>query len=211
MQADIQSEEAHRELLAHHGGSAAAAFSALAGACVRRFLAQNDRAEPPPDVLAGYTNRLWQVANEAGLPGPLAFDESGVPIEMPPERVAALMQSVWTMPELAKWQADLDTVTRQLLKACLHPEFRQCRESYHEVVDGACRRQTLSRVRERLSGSHCVDCPYWVALRHDQNRALLEKAWVGGDTDALRCHDEVFLPQDFRRLRIFLWWHARLP
>ncbi len=100
---------------------------------------------------------------------------------------------------------------RQLLKACLNPEFRQCRDSYREVVDGVCRRQELARTRGRLSGAHCVDCPYWVALRPEQHAALLAREWLAGDLEEFAAHHEIFLPEDFRALRVFLWRHARAP
>ena len=198
------SPEAHQRLIAVHG-SAEAAFVTLAVPCVRRFLAQNEQAPPPEDFLADYAARLWRVVNEAGLPPPLANDASGEPGEMSAERAADLAARVLAGLPSQERHPELDVPTRQLLKACLQPEFRQCRESYHEVVNGVCRRQELKRVRARLSGSHCVDCPYWVALRPDQHRALLARSWVAGDPAELDRHEAMYLPEDFRALRVFIW------
>lgn len=196
--------EAHQRLLAAHG-SAEVAFVALAGKCVRRFLAQNGQAPLSDDFLTDYTARLWRVVNAAGLPPPLANDAAGEPGEMPSERAAELAAQVFAGLASTERHADLDVPTRQLLKACLQPEFRQCRESYHEVVEGACRRQQLKRVRARISGAHCVDCPYWVSLRPDQHHALLARSWVSGDSGELDRHEAIYLPEDFRALRIFIW------
>jgi hypothetical protein len=202
------SPEAHRRLLSAHGG-AAAAFAALVGTCLRRFLAQNGRPPLPDSLLAKYGAQLWVVVNEAGLSRPLVDSESGEPGEMPADRVAGLVAKIFHGLGLPGGHADLDTPTRQLLKACLQPEFRQCRDSYREVVDGVCRRQELDRARGRISGTHCVDCPYWVALRPDQHDALLAKSWVSGRPGDLARDREVFLPEDFRALRVFMWCQIR--
>lgn len=202
------SPEAHRRRLSAHGGPAPA-FAALAGKCVQRFLVQNGHPPLPERLLADYMARLWRVVSDAGLPRPLAFDESGEPGEMPADRVAGLIAKVFGESDLAGRQADLDTPTRQLLKACLQPEFRQCRDSYKEVVAGVCRRQELGRARERVSGSHCVDCPYWTALQPDQHAGLLAKAWVSGRPEEFARHQNIFLPEDFRALRLFIWGQIR--
>lgn len=198
------SPKAHQRLIAAHG-SAEAAFVALAVPCVRRFLAQNGQAPLPDGFLTEYAAHLWRVVNEAGLPPPLASDQAGEPGEMPAEQTAALTARVFAGLPSPERHAELDVPTRQLLKACLQPEFRQCRESYREVVDGACRRQQLQRVRARISGAHCVDCPYWVSLRPDQHHALLAKSWVSDDAGELDRHATIYLPEDFRALRVFIW------
>jgi len=197
------SREAHQRRLAQLGGPALA-FAALAGRCLQRFLVQNGRSPLPERLLADYTARLWTVVNGAGWPRPLRPAEAGAPGEMPAERVAGLMAEVFAGSELSGRRAELDTPTRQLLKACLQPEFRQCRDSYREVVAGICRRQELGHVRERMSGSHCVDCPYWTALSPEQHARLLARAWVSGGKDEFAGHQEIFLPEDFRALRVFV-------
>ncbi|HWA08229.1 MAG TPA: hypothetical protein VG838_02060 [Opitutaceae bacterium] len=195
--------ETYRRLVALHGG-AEAAFVALAGGCVQRFLAQNGRPELPQAFLTDYATRLWRVAGAAGWPRPLGDGESGEPGEMPAERAEELAAQVFAGLGSPDRRADLATPTRQLLKACLQPEFRQCRESYREVVEGRCRRQERAKACARISGSHCVDCPYWVALRPEQHAALLEKAWVSGRPAELTEDRAIYLPEDFRLLRIFI-------
>jgi hypothetical protein len=206
---DELSPAAQREVLAAHGNSELAAFSALAGACVRQFFAQNRWPALPEALLSVYTAQLWTVVNEAGRPRPLADDDPGESTEMPAGRVADLIERVMAGLPFSERHAELDTPTRQLLKACLQPEFRECRDSYREVVKGSCRRQDLERVRQRISGSHCVDCPYWVALRPDEHAALLAKAWAPSSTVPLAEYREIFLPEKFRALRLFLWRAAR--
>lgn len=187
---------------------ARAAFAALAAVCARRFLAQNGRVLRD-DCLARYTESIWAVVEEAGWPRPLADDDPGQAAEMPAGRATELVARVISLAGLDGARAELDTLTRQLVKACLQPEFRECRESYHETVNGACRRQQLEKARERVSGSHCVDCPYWIALEPGPHAALLESAWREGGCDRFRAHRDVFLPEDFRALRRFVHAHIR--
>jgi hypothetical protein len=203
------SHAAQREILEANAGSETATFSALAGACVRQFFAQNGWAPLPEALLSAYTMRMWTIVNDAGRPRPLPDDEPGEPVEMPEGRVADLAGRIMSGLPYPERHLELDTPTRQLLKACLQPEFRQCRESYRKIVDGGCRRQELARGRQRLSGSHCVDCPYWVALRPEQHAALLEKSWMPGSAVTLSQYREIFLPEKFRALRLFLWRAVR--
>lgn len=200
---------AYERLLAAHGGTPATAFVALAGRCVRRWLSQNER--PPLDerALADYLGNMWKVVKEAGLPRPLEDSETGAAGEMSGDRVAGLAVRVYGGLGSVLPARELETVTRQLLKTCLQPEFRDCRESYKAVAAGVCRRQERSRACERVSGSHCVDCPYWVALEPDQHVALLAEEWVAPDRGELARNRALFLPEDFRALRIFLWQHIR--
>jgi hypothetical protein len=101
----------------------------------------------------------------------------------------------------------LATAAKQLVKACFYPEFKVCRDSWREVAaDGACRRQELARVRSRVSGAHCVDCPHWVALAPSVHEKLLAGEWKSGAAD-FRANRGEFLPEDFRALR--QWLHAR--
>jgi hypothetical protein len=102
---------------------------------------------------------------------------------------------------------DLAVPVRQLIKACFHPEFRRCRDSYRErEADGTCRRQQLKKARARVSGAHCVDCPYWTSLSREEHTRCLLRGWAGNPAD-FHEHAEVFLPEDFRALK--RWLHAR--
>lgn len=174
-------------------------FPGIVDAVLRRFFAQN--AQPPP-ATAEFAARLRALITERGLPRPLAPGEIGAPGGMAEAECSPLVARVCGAgaPPL------LVEAARQLVKACFYPEFSVCRDSYRETgADGACRRQELARARGRVSGSHCVDCPHFVASEPAAHTALLERAWRH-DPGAFRAHPGVFLPEDFRALR--RWLHA---
>lgn len=181
-------------------------FTAQVGAIVARFFKQNGGNAPDTAVTAGFATRLWQLIGERGLPPPLSPGEQGEAGEMEAEVVAPLVERVLVgLPEDGLW----GTVARQLVKACFQPEFKKCRDSYREVeADGTCRRQQLRKARQRVSGSHCVDCPYWQGLTPEQHGKLLAKAWVGNVAE-FTAHRDVFLPEDFRALRVWVRERAR--
>jgi hypothetical protein len=179
-------------------------FSRLVQTVLARFFTQTGRAAPAGAVLAEFARRLWTLVGERGLPPPLAPQEQGVPGEMSAEEVAPLIARL-VEGFAAEETAALATPARQLVKACFHPPFKVCRDSFREVTaDGVCRRQQLAKVRERVSGSHCVDCPYWTALTPAQHEAFLARCWQTGDAAELAAHRKIFLPEDFRALRGFL-------
>ncbi|MEO6004713.1 MAG: hypothetical protein ABIZ04_15090 [Opitutus sp.] len=166
-----------------------------------RYAAQNGMAALSAGEIASFTANLRQLVGDRGLPRPLRVDEMGQPGEMSAEEVEPLVAFVLRGSTRAP---EFGTVARQLVKACFHPEFKKCRESYHEVAaDGSCRRQELTRVRLRVSGSHCVDCPYWISLNPQQHAACLAADWVG-DTEEFAANRDVFLPEDFRALRLIV-------
>ena len=178
-------------------------FSQLISAVLRRFFAQN--AKPPPADAAGaaFGARLWALVAARGLPRPLAAHERGAPGEMTDDECAPLVAQVLGGAD----DSLLATAARQLVKACLYPEFKTCRDSFREVAaDGTCRRQELARVRGRVSGAHCVDCPHWVALTPAQHEKFLAREWQAGAGN-FAANRGVFLPEDFRALR--RWLHAR--
>lgn len=172
-------------------------------ALVGRYCAQGGR-EVPTDVLRRLAGQLLAAVRARGLPPPLPAGAVGSPGGMAEGDVASLVAQV---------SAGCDDplvieAARQLVKACFYPEFTICRDSYREVKrDGSCRRQELERVRSRLSGAHCVDCPYWVAQTPTGHAALLRAAWHG-DPAAFEAHREVFLPEDFRAFA--LWRHEAM-
>lgn len=173
------------------------AFINLVQRILDRSARQNGKAAWPAQDTAAIGERLWALISERGLPSPLPPNEMGAPGEMTPAEVAPLVARV-----LGQLDApDLSKPVQQLVKACFYPEFKKCRESYHEIeADGTCRRQQWKRVRERVSGSHCVDCPYWLSLTPEQHEQFLAKAWVG-DPVEWAAHRDGFLPEDFRALR----------
>jgi hypothetical protein len=179
-------------------------FSRLVGAVLGRFLAQNGRAGTTEAWGRAAGARLWAVVAERGLPPALAAGECGTPGGMSEAEVAPLVARVLGA-ECDEWLA---TAVKQVVKACLYPEFTVCRESFREVgKDGGCKRQELARVRGRVSGTHCVDCPHWVALAPERHGEMLARAWRVGGAVALAENRGVFLPEDFRALR--QWLHAR--
>jgi len=181
----------------------AAEFSRLVGAVLARFFAQNAQVTPSDAEVAAFGMRLWALVAERGLPRPLAPHERGTPGEMSEEACAPLVERVLA----GTGTALLATAARQLVKTCFYREFKTCRDSFREVAaDGTCRRQELARVRGRVSGAHCVDCPHWIALTPEQHGKYLAREWRTGAAE-FTAHRDVYLPEDFRALR--RWLHER--
>ncbi len=172
-------------------------FARLAEAVVRRWGAQNGAPELSVAELATFTEQLWSVVADRGLPPPLSPGEVGAPRELTEAECALLVARVvggTSHPHLPE-------AARQLIKTCLYPEFTVCRDSYRAVSpDGACRRQDLTRARKRASGSHCVDCPYWLTLSANEHGEMLAANWSEGAV-SFDAHREIFLPEDYRALR----------
>lgn len=172
-------------------------FEDLVRRVLMRFYAQNGRPVPPHEVLTALAERLLAVIRERGLPPPLAQHDAGTPGGISEAELSPLVTRV--LGEIS--DELLPDAVRQLLKACLYPEFSPCRESYREVSrDGSCRRQELPRARLRISGTHCVDCPYWLTEDREPHATLLRQAWRTG-SPAFESHIDIFLPEDFRALR----------
>ena len=177
-------------------------FERIVSALLTRFARQVSHPVPGPQDVRRFVAQLRALIEQRGLPAPLAGDECGAPGSMNEAECAPLVAQVVAGLE-DPW---LNDVARQCVKACFYPEFKTCRDSYREVGrDGACRRQELERVRGRLSGAHCVDCPHWVALAPDQHEAMIVCEWRS-DVQTFMGHRDVFLPEDFRALR--RWLHA---
>ena len=199
--------------------SAGHAFAQITEAILTRYFRQNGQPSPSASELSDFAARLWQLVVERGLPRPLATDEQGTPGEMTDAEVQPMMDRV--LGDLSQeTRARLAGPGKQLVKACFYPEFKKCRDSFREVSpDGSCRRQEVARARLRASGSHCVDCPHWVALSPDQHVRYLARNWrpvAGSGTEGaptgaenFLANREIFLPEDFRALRRFLHSLAR--
>lgn len=180
-------------------------FRRLVQAVIARFYAQNAQSVPAASILEEFSRRLAEVVTERGLPSPLPAGDPGVPGGLPETEINALVTRL--MPSGA--DEFLTDVARQLVKACFYPEFTVCRDSYRERgKDGACRRQEGDRARRRVSGTHCVDCPHWVALEDASHEAFLAAAWHGGP-EQFRANRDIFLPEDFREFRRWLWRRER--
>lgn len=179
-----------------------AEFEAAVCRIVRRYFAQNTAPAPAPEALSALAARLAGVVRDYGLPPPLPPGARGEPGGLDDGILGIMLERVL---EGAR-NPLLGEVVKQLIKACFYPEFKTCRDSYRETKgDGSCKRQELDRVRSRASGSHCVDCPYWVSLTPAQHEKLLARAWCG-DPGEFLAQKDIFLPEDFRALR--LWLHA---
>jgi hypothetical protein len=175
----------------------------LLRAIFERFFGQNGRDAPADSQVAEFSTRLSALIAERGLPRPLPANEVGAPGEMAETDIAGLVAR--SLP------LDADVLFadagRQIIKACFYPEFRTCRDSFCAVAnDGSCRRQQLARVRQRISGTHCVDCPHWVALAPGEHETFLLAHWRG-DKGEFTANRALFLPEDFRALR--RWLHAK--
>lgn len=183
------------------------AFGGLVDAVLTRYFAQVGETPPPAADRADFAARLWALIAERGLPRPLGPAERGAPGELADEEIRPLLERVLAGAGPAG-RAALAAPAKQLVKACFYPEFKTCRDSFRETsADGVCRRQELARVRGRVSGAHCVDCPYWVALAPAPHFRFLDRNWHPGGRAELAAHRGIFLPEDFRALRKFL--HAR--
>jgi len=186
-----------------------AKFTGLVEEILRRFCGQNGWALPAAERLSSYGERLWGLLAERGLPRPLVADELGAPGELAEETCAPLVARV--LGDTAGEERDFFAIpVRQLVKACFHEEFKVCRDSFRAASpDGICRRQQVDRARLRVSGTHCIDCPYWVSLSSENHREFLAKEWQLGGRETLKSHEGIFLPEDFRRLRRYLHHAAR--
>jgi hypothetical protein len=185
-------------------------FVELIAGILERFCAQN-AVGPIPAAAArrALGDRLWELVEERGLPRPLAGDETGQPGDLPDAQCAPLLERA--LVDLPAGEREiLGVPVRQLIKACFHPEFKICRDSFREVSgDGTCRRQQLARVRVRVSGAHCIDCPHWVALTPEAHARFLREEWLPEGRPALAEYQSIFLPEDFRALRRLLYAHTR--
>ena len=172
-------------------------FESRVEAILRRFAAQQGRPASSAEDGRRFAKQLAQIVDERGLPQQSQLLESRGAAALSETEISTLTaRAIAGVSE--EWLAD---VARQLVKACFYPELETCRDSFREVrSDGSCRRQELDRVRGRVSGTHCVDCPHWVALPPEQHRRFLQQEWKG-DRATLECNPGVFLPEDFRALR----------
>ena len=176
----------------------AAEFARVVSAVLTRFLMQNGRENVAPKEVEAMGARLWALLNERGWPRALKEGERGAPGGMSEDEVAPLVVRILAGAD----DELLANAVKQLVKACCYPEFTECRDSFRELAkDGGCRRQELARVRSRVSGTHCVDCPYWVALMPEAHGEFLAREWRVGGAAGFDERRAVFLPEDFRALR----------
>ena len=179
-------------------------FHRIVTALLTRFCGQVSHVVSAPQ-LSRFAAQLGELIVERGLPRGLDPGELGTPGGMSEQECAPLVARVTAGLE----DAVLADAARQLVKACFYPEFKVCRNSFREVTrDGVCRRQEIGRARTRISGSHCVDCPHWVGLTPEAHATYLRQEWCG-DPAEFGTQQSVFLPEDFRVLRRWLYRAAR--
>jgi hypothetical protein len=159
-------------------------FEDVVAGLLERFQRQQGHPSADPAVWRAIAARLGALARAAVPAGDLAA----------------------TAAQVAGPGADsgLAEAVTQLVKAVTYPRLDVCRESYRETAaDGTCRRQLAAPARRRISGTHCVDCPHWLAFGAEEHAAWLRAAWRSdpAEFDAAR---PVFLPEDFRVLRRLL-------
>jgi hypothetical protein len=173
-------------------------FDALVIANLERWFRRNGHFAVPAADCAGVAERLRMSLAERGPPRVPPEGRPEQPVESPAGAYAPLERRVLgPLAEAAGWM----TPVRQLVKACWYPEFRRCRDSYRErEADGTCRRQESGQARGRLSGSPCVDCPYWLELTAVQHARVVREGWAG-EAGAFAADPELYLPSDFRELR----------
>lgn len=181
-------------------------FAGIVTQLLARFFDQ--MGQPfPADQIPRFVSQLAEVVAERGLPRALTADECGAPGSMSEQECAPLIGRVMEGVN----DRGLTDVAKQLVKTCFYPEFKTCRDSFREVArDGSCRRQELARVRGRISGTHCVDCPHWVSFSPESHADYLAAEWRSVP-ELLVEHRAVFLPEDFRALRRWLYSAARRP
>ncbi len=195
---------------ADHGGTPRAWFERLVTDVMARALRQDGGSLPSPAAQESCVRSLWEAAEALGWPTPLAEGTVCPAGETPGAALEPRALEIAAKVENEAERVRLLPVIRQLLKACVYPEFTQCRDSYRAATaEGRCARQQRAVAAARISGSHCVDCPYFVALTEDEHRSLLRAAWRGDSVDSFDREPSVFLPNDFRALRRFLWLRSR--
>ncbi len=201
----------YRRTLAIYGGDFPTAFALAVQKILRRHFTQNDLPPPPDLALQAFARSLWELARRHGLPAALAAGQQGDPHDMPDSEVNRLADPLVAAFPQPEARAHLGLATRDLIRALFQPEFKKCRQSFKDVAPGAptCERQTLDCTRPRISGTHCVDCPYWTQLTPEKNEKLLRKEWAPDATPTLEAHLGLFLPEDFRALRHLLHLHLR--
>lgn len=166
-------------------------FHPLVAAVLHRFYAQNHRAPLTSADVAAFAARLWQLIEERH------------PLHPSDGELSIADAQTCTARVLAGSSDDLLAVAaRQLVKTCLQPSPAACRNSFRAVGgDGHCRRQDQARAQMRVSGSHCVDCPYWLELDAEDHAIFLAQNWQSGDESEFTSHRDLFLPEDYRALR----------
>jgi len=185
------------------------AFTSIALTVSVRFFQQVEVRAPSDAYISKMLTHLWESLHAEGLPEPLGPKEVADTPELDYDYYADLVEELLAKLPRNRVEDSLRILAGQFYAALLAREFKTCRLSYQEQDStGACVRQSEAHCLERISGSHCEDCPYYTALSSAQHQKLFKKAWLRGEAptpDQLK----VFLPEDFRALRIFWYLYIR--
>ncbi len=167
-------------------------FGRRVAAVLQRAFSQLGLPAPRPPEEACVIETLWKIGGEGGWALRDSTGElDGASVHQWVERLVAALPQRPEFPSMAK----------QLVKACFQAGPADCRDSYQECSsNGRCRRQELDYAKARISGAHCVDCPYWNSLQPEGHAAWLAAHWHAG-SGAFHHDQVVFLPEDFRALR----------
>jgi hypothetical protein len=158
---------------------------------VARFCTQNGWKALEDGELARFTEMLRVLGDEIAGKG----YEGELPEAVVKLGVARLRAT------LASPRDELVGMMKALIKGAWQTDAPVCRESYHEQdASGRCRRQELEYDRARVSGAHCVDCPYWLIGDAAEHGQRLESAWHAGAA-AWAVGRAITLPEDFRAMR----------
>lgn len=201
--------ESYTNLLASSDGKAMNIFIEVGQAISKRYFKQIEGISPSEPFLEMFLEAIWTTVHGAGLPVPLGGQEMGEPLDPDYEYLNQLTDQCLDQLPRHRAEDQLRALCVQMLISLLSPEFKSCRQSYIvEESGGGCLRQSREHCEERISGSHCEDCPYFTALTEMQHRKLLSRVWSSDSPTTFESSPKLFLPEDFRSLRIF--WHLHI-
>lgn len=170
-----------------------AEFAAGLGAVLARWRENQGRAPWEAAQLAPLEEALWaEVARPEGWGA--ALDEPDTDGERRMTTVAAEVAARVALEGLEP------KVVRQLLLVCALDAFTKCRDSWWTNPG----RRDRATCRARLSGAHCVDCPWWLDQPDPAaHRTWMETAWQAGgaEPDLMDAGWDDFLPEDWRAWR----------
>lgn len=194
-----------RDILATCGQRPEAAFTAIGREITERYFRQIKLGCPSSNYVNHLWSEIWTLVHQEILPPCLAPSEIGAPTGVEEGRLSYLIETLLVRLPRHRTDDRLRALAYQVYVALLAPEFRACRQSYTAAsIDESCPRQELNHCHDRISGSHCEDCPFFVALTEPHHRRLLKRFWRGDPAQFVQNPDS-FLPEDFRALRVF--WH----
>lgn len=185
------------------------AFVSIALSNASRYFEQIGVRAPSDAFLSTMLTHLWEMVHAEGLPKPLGPKEVGKTPDYSYDYYTDLVENLIAKLPQNRAEDELRVFAAQVFATLLGREFKTCRLSYQEQdASGLCLRQHEDHCRERISGSHCEDCPYYTALSTGQHQKLLLKSWLG-DSPPTPEQQRLFLPEDFRALRIFWYLYIR--